>query len=120
MSDLKKITKIIKALADENRIRIVTLLKAKKNLCVCEITEIIGLSQPTISSHLKKLQDAEIITFSKDGSWVNYSLDENMEESVQKILNLIYQIISGDEKIKSDIQISSKVDRNIICCKKGE
>ncbi|MCE5330300.1 metalloregulator ArsR/SmtB family transcription factor [bacterium] len=119
MSNLKKITKIIKALADENRIRIVALLKAKKNLCVCEITEIIGLSQPTISSHLKKLQDAEIITFSKDGSWVNYSLDDNMEENVKKVLNLICQTIIDDKRIKSDIQISSEVDRNIICCKKN-
>jgi ArsR family transcriptional regulator len=59
--NLKKITKILKALADESRIRIIALLKERNVLCVCEITEIIGLSQPTISSHLKKLQDAEVI-----------------------------------------------------------
>jgi len=118
MSNLKKLTKIIKALADENRIRIVALLNAKKDLCVCEITEIIGLSQPTISSHLKKLEDAEIINYSKDGSWVNYSLDENMEEKIKQVLNLVCQIIANDKKIKSDVQTLSKVDRNIICCKK--
>ena len=49
---LKQTTKIAKALADENRIRILCLLKNKKDLCVCEITDIIGLAQPTISSHL--------------------------------------------------------------------
>ena len=56
MLSLKKLIKILKALADENRLRIVSLVKSKQDLCVCEITAIIGLSQPTISSHLKKLE----------------------------------------------------------------
>ncbi len=116
--NLNKLTKIIKALADENRLRIVSLLNTKKNICVCEITKVIGLSQPTISSHLKKLQDAEIINYSKDGSWVNYNLDENMEENLKQILDIVCKIITDDKKIKSDIQTLSKVDRNIICSKK--
>ncbi|MBU4293413.1 MAG: metalloregulator ArsR/SmtB family transcription factor, partial [Actinobacteria bacterium] len=98
MINLKKIIKILKALADESRIRILALLKERNGLCVCEITEIIGLSQPTISSHLKKLQDAEIITYSKDGLWVNYSLDENMEKEVKKLLGAVVQILSEDER----------------------
>ncbi len=117
MQDIKNLTKIIKALADENRIRIVALLKVKKDLCVCEITEIIGLAQPTISSHLKKLQDAGIITYSKDGSWVNYSLDEDLDENIRQFLHSIFQIIEKDKKVKSDILISSGIDRNIICKK---
>ena len=82
------------------------LLKERNGLCVCEITEIIGLSQPTISSHLKKLQDAEIITYSKDGLWVNYSLDENMEKEVKQLLDSMVQILSEDERIKSDVSRS--------------
>jgi ArsR family transcriptional regulator, arsenate/arsenite/antimonite-responsive transcriptional repressor len=115
--NLKKITKILKALADESRIRIVALLKKRNGLCVCEITEIIGLSQPTISSHLKKLQDAEIITYSKDGLWVKYSLDENMEKEVEQFLNSIVQILGEDERIKSDVSRSFKINREIICKK---
>ncbi len=117
MPDIKDLTKIMKALADENRIRILALLNAKKDLCVCEITEIIGLAQPTISSHLKKLQDAGIITYSKDGSWVNYSLDKDLDESIRKFLHSFFQIIDKDKKVKSDILISSRIDRNIICKK---
>jgi len=115
--NLKKITKILKALADENRIRMLALLKERNGLCVCEITEIIGLSQPTISSHLKKLQDAEIITYSKDGLWVNYSLDENMEKEVKQLLDSMVQILSEDERIKSDVSRSFKINREIICKK---
>ena len=117
MINLKKITKILKALADESRIRIVALLKKRNGLCVCEITEIIGLSQPTISSHLKKLQDAEIITYSKDGLWVKYSLDENMEKEIEQFLDSIVQILGEDEKIKSDVSRSFKINREMICKK---
>ena len=117
MINLKKITKILKALADENRIRMLALLKERNGLCVCEITEIIGLSQPTISSHLKKLQDAEIITYSKDGLWVNYSLDENMEKEVKQLLGAVVRILSEDERIKSDVLKSYKINREMICKK---
>lgn len=117
MINLKKITKILKALADESRIRILTLLKERNGLCVCEITEVIGLSQPTISSHLRKLQDAEIITYSKDGLWVNYNLDENMEKEVKQFLDSIFQILGEDERIKSDVLKSYKLNREMICKK---
>ena len=117
MINLKKIIKILKALADESRIRILVLLKERNGLCVCEITEIIGLSQPTISSHLKKLQDAEIITYSKDGLWVNYKLDENMEKEVEQLLEAVVQILSEDEGIKSDVSKSFKINREMICKK---
>jgi ArsR family transcriptional regulator len=115
--NLKKITKILKALADESRIRILALLKERNGLCVCEITEIIGLSQPTISSHLRKLQDAEIVTYSKDGLWVKYSLDENMEKEVKQLLGALVRILSEDEKIKSDVSRSFKINREMICKK---
>ena len=117
MINLKKITKILKALADESRIRVLALLKERDGLCVCEITDIIGLSQPTISSHLKKLQDAEIITYSKDGLWVNYNLDENMEKEVKQLLGAIVRMLSEDKRIKSDISRSFKINREMICKK---
>jgi len=115
--NLKKITKILKALADESRIRMLALLKERNGLCVCEITDIIGLSQPTISSHLKKLQDAEIITYSKDGLWVNYSLDENMDKEVEQLLGALVHMLSEDERMKSDVLKSYKINREIICKK---
>ena len=114
MINLKKVTKILKALADESRVRILVLLKERNGLCVCEITEIIGLSQPTISSHLKRLQDAEIITYSKDGLWVKYKLEENIEKEVMQLLDLLLQILSEDKSIKSDMLMSFKTNRKMI------
>jgi len=115
---LKKIIKILKALSDESRIRIVNLLKAKKGVCVCEITKVINLSQPTISSHLKKLEEAGIITFRKDGLWVNYYLNDELDSESKEIINLIIKIIEKDPEIKKDLLKIINTDRMLICCKK--
>jgi ArsR family transcriptional regulator len=115
---LKKITKILKALSDESRVRIVNLLKAKAGVCVCEITEIINLSQPTISSHLKKLEEAGIISFKKDGLWVNYYLNEKMDPECRELIELIVKIIEKDPDAKKDILKINDADRMLICCRK--
>lgn len=114
---LKKITKIIKAISDESRIRIINLLKSKKEVCVCEITEIINLSQPTISSHLKKLQEAGIITFRKDGLWVNYYLSEEMDTEIKELIDLIIRFIEKDPIVKKDLLKAAHIDRIAICKK---
>jgi ArsR family transcriptional regulator len=63
----------MKALSDPNRVKIIKMLE-KKELCVCELTAALGLAQPTVSKHLKQLEDAELLASRKDGPWVNYSL----------------------------------------------
>jgi len=115
---LKKVIKIIKALSDESRIRIVSLLKAKSGVCVCEITEIINLSQPTISSHLKKLEEAGIIVFRKDGLWVNYYFNEEMDPDIKELINMIIKIIEKDPSTINDLQRIKNTDRLLICSKK--
>jgi len=114
---LSKITKVIKALSDESRIRIVNLLKTKDEICVCELTEIINLSQPTISSHLKKLHEAEIVDFRKEGLWVNYYLNKEMDIEIEALVNLISKYIKEDPVIKQDLLKISSLDRFAICKK---
>ncbi|MDD5622148.1 MAG: metalloregulator ArsR/SmtB family transcription factor [Actinomycetota bacterium] len=115
MSTLKKITRVLKALADENRVRILYLLGERKNLCVCEIREIIGLSQPTISSHLKVLENNGLIIFTKDGKWVNYSLNSNLDNKIKQIIDSIFSIVEIDAEVKKDLDRVNKVDRKKLC-----
>ncbi len=63
--------KIMKALSDPNRIKILKLLQ-RRHLCVCEIQEAIGLAQSTASNHLKILEDADLIEHFREGQWTNY------------------------------------------------
>ena len=66
---------IFKALADPHRVRIVNLLATSPEpVCVCEFTEPLGLSQPTVSHHLKKLMDAGLLDREQRGTWAYYSL----------------------------------------------
>ena len=66
---------VFRALADPSRVRIVNLLATSDEpICVCELTEPIGLSQGTVSFHLKKLLDAGLIEREQRGTWAYYSI----------------------------------------------
>ena len=116
---LKQTTKIAKALADENRIRILCLLKNKKDLCVCEITDIIGLAQPTISSHLKLLENAVLIESFKDGLWVNYNISSFLDSFSSEFIEDLYKNLKNDKQIKIDKENAKKINRDAICRKKA-
>ena len=111
MDKLEKLIKILKAISDENRLRILSMLKVKQNICVCEIREIIGLSQPAISSHLRILENAGLINNSKDGKWINYRLNSDLNIKVSEFLNQILLIIKDSNQITSDKIKIEKVDR---------
>jgi ArsR family transcriptional regulator len=67
--------RVFKALADPHRVRIVNLLATSAEpVCVCEFTGPLGLSQPTVSHHLKKLMDAGLLEREQRGTWAYYSL----------------------------------------------
>ena len=67
---------VLKALADPTRLRLVSMVAAHQNgeACVCELTEPLGLTQPTISHHLKILVDAGIFTRTQRGKWAYYAI----------------------------------------------
>jgi ArsR family transcriptional regulator len=67
--------RLFKALADPARVKIVNVLATSgEPVCVCEFTEPLGLSQPTVSHHLKKLMDAGLLDREQRGTWAYYSL----------------------------------------------
>jgi len=74
---MKKFIKVMKALSDPNRVKMVKLLQ-RRVLCVCEIKEALGLAQSTASKHLKILEEADLITSKKEGPWVNYMLADGI------------------------------------------
>ena len=66
----------LKALADPTRLRLVSIVAASEGAeaCVCDLIEPVGLSQPTVSHHLKILMEAGFLTRSKRGTWAYYAL----------------------------------------------
>lgn len=75
---MKPLIRVMKALSDPNRVKIMKILEAKE-LCVCETTAILGLAQSTVSKHLKILEDADLVESCRDGAWVNYRRSKGKE-----------------------------------------
>jgi ArsR family transcriptional regulator, arsenate/arsenite/antimonite-responsive transcriptional repressor len=80
---------LFKALGDPARLRIVNLLaRQAEPVCVCEITPAIGLSQPTVSHHLKKLVQAGLLEREQRGVWAYYTLDREGLGRAASVLDL--------------------------------
>lgn len=108
-------TKMFKALSDINRLRILKALQTKK-LCVCEIRELLGLANSTVSQHLKILKEASFIFEEKDGKWVNYKINAgNDDQRINSILTSLDFWINDDDIIIKDKERIKKLDRNTIC-----
>ena len=73
--DLSQRTVVYKALSDEKRLKILTLLTFRE-MCVCELTAALGLTQPNLSHHVKKLENAGLVRHEKRGKWIYYSLTD--------------------------------------------
>lgn len=71
-------TLLFKCLSDETRLRCVLSLRARDELCVCELTRILGLSQPKISRHLALLRSCGLIADRRQGAWVYYRLHPDL------------------------------------------
>jgi ArsR family transcriptional regulator, arsenate/arsenite/antimonite-responsive transcriptional repressor len=80
---------ILKALADPTRLRLVSMVAAHQGgeACVCDLTEPLGLTQPTISHHLKILVDAGIFTRDKRGVWAYYALVPAAMDALSAVLS---------------------------------
>src|SRR5947208_5554316 len=80
---------LFKALGDPARVKIVNLLATgEEPVCVCQLTDPLGLSQPTVSHHLKKLTDAGLLTREQRGVWAYFSLKRDAVEKLAAVADL--------------------------------
>ena len=86
--DEKRIAVIFKAFCDENRVKIIELLRHGEK-CACKLLEELNISQPTLSHHMKILCDAEIVVGRKEGKWTYYSFNPEGIERAKELLNQI-------------------------------
>ncbi|MCM8900652.1 metalloregulator ArsR/SmtB family transcription factor [Caldicoprobacter algeriensis] len=99
---MDKLVEFFKVLSDGTRLRILVLL-FHKELCVCEMCEIMEETQPKISRHLAKLRDVGFVRDERQGQWIFYYL--NLDDIVMK--RIIETIVSNKERypvLQKDIQ----------------
>lgn len=79
---------VFKALADPNRLRLLSIIKAASSgaTCVCDLTDPLDLSQPTVSHHLKVLVEAGLLQREKRGTWAYFSLTPGALDRVGALL----------------------------------
>jgi len=84
----EKLARTLKAIADPARLRLISIVAAHEDseACVCDLTEPLGLGQPTVSHHLKILVNAGIFSRDKRGTWAYYTLVPGALDSIAKLL----------------------------------
>lgn len=98
---MKMISDIFKVLSDEQRLRILMLLK-RKELCVCQLMGILGASQPLISRNLSILSKAGFLDERRDGKLRFYSVRKNPGDDRREVIRLLHRLLKGDDLFMDD------------------
>lgn len=96
-----KLIKKLKALGDETRLRILNILRYG-SLCVCEIEDILQITQSNASRHLNKLMNADLVTYYKEAKYVYYKFDEETLREFSFIEELLSNELEKEEILKQD------------------
>jgi ArsR family transcriptional regulator len=116
---MKVFITVMKALSDPNRVKLLKMLQ-KRMMCVCEIQATLGIAQPTVSKHLKILEDAGLVDRKKEGLWVNYSLtDGGRSPYAASLLGNLRHWLAEDPEIRDLLERSDDVRREDLCGKHG-
>ncbi|MFA9398016.1 MAG: ArsR/SmtB family transcription factor [Clostridiaceae bacterium] len=110
-----EISTILKILSDENRLRIMNILK-EYSLCVGEIQSILNIRQSNASRHLEKLKNSGLITYQKKAQWIYYQLSSERLEEYPFIKQLIFEDIKGDLIFQEDLYKLNRYKASGLCC----
>jgi ArsR family transcriptional regulator, arsenate/arsenite/antimonite-responsive transcriptional repressor len=114
---MKPFIKVMKALSDPNRVKIIKMLQ-HKSMCVCEIKEALHVSQPSVSKNLKILENAGLVESNKDGLWANYSLsDGGKSPYVASLLGNLRHWLEDEKEVEELIRRLPMIRREGICKK---
>jgi DNA-binding transcriptional ArsR family regulator len=109
---------ITKALADENRVRILAALQDEE-LCVCQLIELLELAPSTVSKHLSILRQARLVKSRKKGRWVYYRLPaEHVLPTVAEALGWVLRSITAEPRIREDAHRLAEIltiDPEVLC-----
>lgn len=88
----ERLAHVFKALGDPTRVRLLSLIADSGEACICELTEPVGLSQPTVSHHMRLLVDAGLVTREQRGRWAYYRV---VEETLRTVALAITPVSRG-------------------------
>ncbi|MEV4666190.1 ArsR/SmtB family transcription factor [Microbacterium sp. LWO12-1.2] len=91
VEDADRVARVFKALGDPTRVRLLSLIAAGTGgeACICDLTEPVGLSQGTVSHHMKLLADAGLVTREQRGKWAYFALDVDAMDAAADALRAV-------------------------------
>lgn len=95
--EIDLLTEQFKVLGDKTRLRILSMLR-ERELCVCDLTEVLQISQPGVSQHMRRLKQAGFVKERKGGQWVYYSLEK--EHALNAFFTAIPSVKEDEEHLK--------------------
>lgn len=98
---MRLVLDITNALADESRLRLLCALRGRE-LCVCQMVELLQLATSTVSKHLSILRHAGLIQSRKDARWMYYRLAKDTNDIATQVLDWLWGSLAGDRRIASD------------------
>ncbi|MCX6572276.1 MAG: metalloregulator ArsR/SmtB family transcription factor [Candidatus Aminicenantes bacterium] len=110
---MKEIIKAFKALSDPTRLRIFLLL-LEKDLCVCELTYVLDMSQSRVSHQLRLLRDADLVEDKREGRWIIYTIPQRTREDLEPLLRRL----SGPNPAESKL-LPRDIDRLDVCLREN-
>lgn len=100
---------LFKMMNDENRLKILLYL-FEEELCVCNLIDLLNMSQPAVSQHLKKLRQASIIDIRSQGQWKFYRLNENYQ-----YLDFLKNILAELPSLKDEVHALNSNGKRVFC-----
>lgn len=98
---IEKLAEELKLLGDKTRLSIIALLR-ERELCVCELVELLNTSQPNVSQHMRKLKDGGLVKEDKRGQWVYYTLSLEEKPYVQQLLGCLPDQKDRVDSVRTD------------------
>jgi len=98
--------KVLRALSDETRLKLIEFLRHGNEICVCDIEQVFDKTQSTLSRHLKTLTDADILESRREG---NKKLFKVKDTQIFKLLAIIDNLIKRNEKFKEIVELQQKI-----------
>ena len=115
---MKELVKVYKVLSDESRLRVLNLLQ-ERECCVCEVMQVLDISQSKASRILSALYDVGILKLHKDGLWSLYSIDwDGMDANIKDIVDATTRAFEDNKVMNDDRERLSKAERVGTSCVK--
>lgn len=116
---MQELVKVYKALADPSRLRVLNLL-LERACCVCEVMQVLDISQSKASRILTTLYDVGLLTLTREGRWALYSIETNPANGyINDLLSGIRQALADDPTAAEDIERLKKAERVGPACVTG-